>query len=285
MVALPLLIVLFIIILVLLLKPLYKVEKEALDLSGKITDDDNGNIFMLEQFLITYKREVQNQKDKDVLQKQAELNVLQNQINPHFLYNTLESIRGKALAQGDHEIALMTESLSSIFRYSISTGEDIVTLGEEIKNIESYFKIQQFRFDDRINLILDISEEDKDTCLMPKLTLQPLVENAIYHGLEQKLTGGEIRISLKKTSYNYIIKISDNGVGVKEGSLWEIQDKIKNISRSSLESRSGSGIALVNANSRIKLMFGETYGLSFYSTLGQGTDVEIILPSGEIQYE
>ena len=125
-----------------------------------------------------------------MLVKQAELNALQNQINPHFLYNTLECIRGKAMVQGAEQIANMTEALSAFFRYSISIQENLVTLEQELQNTKNYFLIQKYRFGNRFHLrIFLVEESEAGEYLMPKMTLQPIVENAIFHGLEKSEIG------------------------------------------------------------------------------------------------
>ena len=119
---------------------------------------------------------------------------LQSQINPHFLYNTLESIRGQAIVQGVSGIEKMVKAMADIFRYSITNKNAMVTLEEEIKNIDNYLNIQQFRFNNKFIVIKEL-EEDTLSCLIPKLTLQPLVENTIIHGLETKPGKGTIKIS------------------------------------------------------------------------------------------
>lgn len=139
------------------------------------------------------------QKNSEILMKVAEINNLQDQINPHFLYNTLEVIRGEALINGDKKVAEMTEALANYFRYNISRKETFVYLKDELKNICNYFKIQQHRFGDRISFEIvyhGIEEKDVQNCYIPKLILQPIVENSIYHGLEMKIGGGVIKIHI-----------------------------------------------------------------------------------------
>lgn len=126
-----------------------------------------------------------------ILNKQTELTALQSQINPHFLYNTLETIRGQALIDDNEEIAKMVEALSAFFRYSISRKGNLVTLRDELANIENYMLIQRYRFNNRFSMEVLIDEEDEEAFdfLIPRLIIQPVVENAIFHGLEEKLEG------------------------------------------------------------------------------------------------
>ncbi len=214
--------------------------------------------------------------------KQAEYLALQNQINPHFLYNTLEGIRSEALYAGIDGVARMTEALSSFFRYTISNVEHLVTLESELKNVRNYYIIQQFRFEDRLNMTVNIDNEDEAELLIakiPKLTLQPIIENSIYHGLEQKLGQGTVRIKVEGTKSRLIITVSDNGLGISEDKVKELNKKLRAVSIDDMQSdTSRGGIALTNVNSRIKLLFGDEYGLYIYSTLNEGTDVEITIP-------
>ncbi|MGN6712330.1 sensor histidine kinase [Anaerocolumna jejuensis] len=228
-------------------------------------------------------REMLNTKELiSASKKQAEYLALQNQINPHFLYNTLEGIRSEALCAGISEVARMTEALSSFFRYTISHVEHLVTLEEELNNVKNYFIIQQFRFEDRLSISIDTGSEEEEllSARIPKLTLQPVVENAIYHGLEEKLGKGIVRIKIEGTGKRLIITISDNGLGMPEEKVIALNKKLRAISLDGMkqEDTGKSGIALINVNSRIKLLFGDEYGLYIYSTQNEGTDVEITIP-------
>ncbi len=215
--------------------------------------------------------------------KQAQYLALQNQINPHFLYNTLEGIRGETLSAGLENVAKMTEALATFFQYTISKVENLVQLEDELTNVNNYYIIQRYRFGDRLNLSVEFEEQEGSeliTCRMPKLILQPIVENAIYHGIEQKVGNGKIRIRIESTPQRLIITISDNGVGMTEERLSEINAKLRGMSFDYVApaGQTTGGIAVVNVNSRIKLLFGEEYGICMYSTLNVGTDVEITLP-------
>lgn len=219
----------------------------------------------------------------DMNKRQAQYLALQNQINPHFLYNTLESIRGEALIAGLDSVADMTEALAKFFRYTITKVENLVTVEEELDNCETYFRIQKYRFGDRLNLHIKCEEEDEDTvmnCRIPKLTLQPILENSIIHGTEVKIGTGNLSIEFERTDKRLIVRISDDGVGMDEKTLARLNRRLGKNGSSVVYKDEGQkgGIALVNVNNRIHLLFGEEYGMHVYSVLGKGTDVEITIP-------
>lgn len=227
---------------------------------------------------------IDQDKRLDISQKQAQYLALQNQINPHFLYNTLEGIRSEALCEGVGVIAEMAEALSTFFRYTISNTDKLVTLEDELENIENYHVIQQFRFGDKISLNIEYGDEEQDRIMdilnlkLPKLVLQPVVENAVYHGLEPKLENGNIRIHIEQTEKRLVIRISDNGVGMEDYQVDEINRKLMGIRLDEEEREKKGGVALINVNNRIKLLFGEEYGMYLYSTRDAGTDVELTFP-------
>lgn len=213
--------------------------------------------------------------------KQAEYLALQNQINPHFLYNTLEAIRGDAMCAGMDSIAETTEALSIFFRYAITGVDNFVTLEEEIDNVENYFTIQHYRFEDKLKLEINYPEgEDVLQLKLPKLTIQPFVENAIFHGLEKKVQGGTVRIKIETTRRKLLIRIMDDGVGMEEEMVEQINSYFDQVAVSYVgeDKKRRGGIAMKNVNSRIKLLFGEEYGVHLYSTKNIGTDVSLTLP-------
>lgn len=216
--------------------------------------------------------------------KQAEFLALQNQINPHFLYNTLEAIRGDALCAGMDNIADITETLSVFFRYTITENSNLVTIREELDNVENYFKIQQYRFGEKLSIEVRICDEEENILRMqcPKLSLQPIIENAIFHGLERKREKGRISLMLELVDEDLHICISDNGVGIEEKKLAELKERLDRVSVGYIvedgEGKMG-GIALKNVCRRIKLLFGERYGIRMDSIVGIGTKVTLILPA------
>lgn len=219
----------------------------------------------------------------DLNKRQAQYLALQNQINPHFLYNTLESIRGEALIAGLDSVADMTEALAKFFRYTITKVENLVSVEEELDNCETYFWIQKYRFGDRLQLHIEYEEEEWDeimNCRIPKLTLQPILENSIIHGTELKVGTGNLCIRFERTEKRLIIHISDDGVGMDEETLRKLNRKLgKTIETfSAQEEEKQGGIALANVDNRIRLIFGDEYGIHVYSVPGSGTDVEITIP-------
>ncbi len=215
----------------------------------------------------------------DLNKRQAQYLALQNQINPHFLYNTLDSIRSEALIAGLDSLADMTEALATFFRYTISNVENLVTIEEELDNCRTYFRIQQYRFGDRLSLDIE-TDEGTENCLIPKLTLQPILENSIIHGTETKIGKGNTAICIRRTDLRILIEVKDNGVGMDEDTLERLNRRldagVEDLSRSDKEA---GGIALVNVNNRIHLLFGEEYGLHIYSLKNVGTTIEISLPA------
>ena len=214
--------------------------------------------------------------------RQAQYLALQNQINPHFLYNTLESIRSEALIAGLDSVADMTEDLAAFFRYTISKVENLVSVEEELQNCETYFRIQQYRFGPRLNLAIECDPDDRDEifcCRLPKLTMQPILENSIIHGTECKIGCGHLVIRLERTGNRLLIKISDDGVGMDHTTLAKMNERLEKSGRAFSDSEAKGGIALVNVNNRIHLLFGEEYGIRVFSVKGMGTDVEISLPA------
>lgn len=217
-------------------------------------------------------------------QRTLQQNLLLNQMNPHFLYNTLESIRGKAILDGNVQVADMVEALSAFFRYNVSYRSAIVTLADELNNVNEYLMIQNFRFVGRFRIEQRIDETiNPKTCCLPKLTLQPIVENAIVHGLESLEEGGLVTIRAMDLEGHLLISVSDNGVGMDEVALQRLCAELSDAQREEAEppmqsEGSSGGIALMNIQKRLQLFFGTEYGLRVYSMEGVGTTVEIMIP-------
>lgn len=199
----------------------------------------------------------------------AELELLQAQINPHFLYNTLDSIVILAENQREEDVANMVTSLSSFFRISLSRGKDIISLADERSHVTSYLQIQQIRYSDILKYEIDIPDELL-SCRVPKLVLQPLVENALYHGVKNRRGLGTIRITGEARGDDLVLKVSDNGAGMTPEQVQALQSGI-------YEDRH-TGLGLVNVHKRVRLYCGEKYGLSFESRQGVGTTVSVLLP-------
>lgn len=199
----------------------------------------------------------------------AELELLQAQINPHFLYNTLDSIVILAENHRVHDVVKMVTSLSVFFRNSLSKGRDKISLAAERDQVASYLEIQQIRYSDILSYEIRIPDELL-AFMVPKLILQPLVENALYHGTKNKRGIGRILIDGASLEGEMLLRVADDGAGMDEDQLRALQ--------AGLYEERHTGLGLVNVDKRIKLYCGEKYGLSFESALGKGTTVSVLLP-------
>ncbi len=198
----------------------------------------------------------------------AELRVLQAQINPHFLYNTLDTLLYKAYDTNDEDMITMIHSLSAFFRISLSKGKEIIPLEKELEHVKSYLKIQKIRFQDVLDYDFQIQAEDSLQVL--KLILQPLVENGIQHGIIPKMKPGIIHIRVTQQDENLVMEVEDDGVGMKEEQLGQLREELK-------KGTAKKSYGLINVNNRIRLLYGETSGISIDSREGNGTCVRIFL--------
>ncbi len=206
--------------------------------------------------------------------RKAELRTLQEQINPHFLYNTLDAIIWKAEAADKDEVIALTNALSDFFRISLSSGADWIPVGQERKHIEGYLKIQQTRYRDIMRYEIDIPEEICGFYVL-KLLLQPLVENALYHGIKIKRGGGVIRVKGRLVDDMLEFTVSDTGTGMTEESLRELKERMKKGQPSVSEGTGGFG--LVNVNLRIRLYYNQPEGLNIISGK-EGTSISFKVP-------
>lgn len=219
------------------------------------------------------------QKNAEILLKNAEINTLQNQINPHVLYNTLEVIRGESLLNGDRKTADMTASLANYFRYNISRKESFVFLQDELKNSRNYFNIQKNRYRDKISceiLYHDTDEHTVGRAYIPKLILQPIIENAIYHGLELKMGKGRIRIHITATEKNLKIMVEDDGLGMPQEKLDALNSDI--VEGKTEGNQKHNGVAIENIKKRLKLYWGDRAYLLAASEPGVGTQIHLSMP-------
>ena len=206
--------------------------------------------------------------------RKAELRTLQAQINPHFLYNTLDAIVWKAEAGEKDEVIHLTSALSDFFRISLSSGADWIPISQEKKHIEGYLKIQQTRYRDIMDYEIDIPDEIGDYYIL-KLLLQPLVENALYHGVKIKRGGGFIRVSGKVQDGLLVFSVKDTGLGMSPEQLADLKDRMKKGQPSVSEGNGGFG--LVNVNMRIRLYYNQTDDLMIESG-PEGTTVSFKVP-------
>ncbi|MEK3889538.1 sensor histidine kinase [Bacillus sp. FSL K6-3431] len=209
---------------------------------------------------------------KQITIKETEFKALQAQINPHFLYNTLESINWLAKSSGQQQISKMVESLGFLLRNSINLKEPLITVKEELEIIENYITIQSYRFVERLDFHIDV-DPSLIHARIPKLSLQPLVENAIHYGLETMIDPCSIQIRSVKNEKYIMLVVEDNGPGMDP-------DLLELVKSGAVKTR-GQGIGLTNIDERIKLSFGDQFGIHIESELNQGTKVFISLPYGE----
>ncbi|WP_397386313.1 sensor histidine kinase [Paenibacillus sp. RRE4] len=211
--------------------------------------------------------------------RRLELEALQAQINPHFLYNTLNSVvRMVGMSRNDEVITMIT-SLSRLFRISLSQGKTIITVREELEHARHYLTIQQMRFKNKFTFTIHADEQVLD-CLTLKLILQPLIENAIVHGIEYHMDEGRIEVHVQREEQILVFRITDNGVGMSEEQMEGLLS-----GRPVVKSGAGSGVAVRNVHDRIRHYYGERYGLEFASELEEGTTVWIRIPVQEEEKE
>lgn len=264
-----------------------KAESGQFDVSFDVkTNDEIGDLGRSFNSMINkINNLIQTVYETRILKKEAELNALQSQINPHFLYNTLQIIDMIAEDEGVEVISSVCRSLSRIFRYSINKGKEIVPLSSEIEHVKNYIYIQKLRFGNRFDVVYDIDESLLNKKII-KLVLQPLVENALLHGIEKKRGKCVIIISAEKSEDNINIYVKDNGVGIEPDVLEKIRASLnEEILHAQVEGFDAKSIGLKNVNARLKLYFGDKYGISIYSQLGQGTTIKMTLPSETFEKE
>lgn len=284
-VAITLIVTLFLLnrILTGVVKPLKKLEKYMVQVNPDnmdqrmeiLTDDEIGHLSMkfnqmMDRIRNLKEQVIEEQEDK----RKYELQALQAQINPHFLYNTLDSIIWMA-ETNDSNIVAMTEALAKLFRISLNKGNEEISLERELEHVKNYLIIQSMRYADKFTYEIS-AEPGVERCRTIKLILQPIVENCIYHGIKKKRGTGKITIRAYRREQNLIIEVSDDGCGMPEEICRKIlSDEIES------ENISGSGIGVKNVNERIQLRFGKKYGLSYSSEEGIGTTVTYVLPYNE----
>ena len=264
-------------------KPLKKLEKYMVQVNPDnmdqrmeiLTDDEIGHLSMkfnqmMDRIRNLKEQVIEEQEDK----RKYELQALQAQINPHFLYNTLDSIIWMA-ETNDSNIVAMTEALAKLFRISLNKGNEEISLERELEHVKNYLIIQSMRYADKFTYEISV-DPGVERCRTIKLILQPIVENCIYHGIKKKRGTGKITIRAYRREQNLIIEVSDDGCGMpKEICRKILSDEIES------ENISGSGIGVKNVNERIQLRFGKKYGLSYSSEEGVGTTVTYVLPYNE----
>ncbi len=243
-----------------------------------IADNEIGSLSKSFNIMTT---EIKNLMEKNIYEqkqkRRSELKALQSQINPHFLYNTLDSIIWMAEGNKTKEVVLMTSSLARLLRQSIGNENEVLTIEQEISYIENYLTIQKMRYKDKLEFEIDV-EKDIYNENIAKLILQPLVENAIYHGIKFKNTKCLLRIEGYSRENDIIIKIIDNGIGMSEEVLNHIFDEHKVNYKS-------NGVGVHNVQMRLQLYYGKNYGITYQSKEGEGTTATITIPKRVAQEE
>ncbi len=259
--------------------PLQKLKSGAEEIAGGNmnlrlhfkSEDEIGQLGNSFNYMTEQVQELLVKVDYEARKKQEyEFALLNEQVKPHFLYNSLDIITKLSEMNRSQEARRAIRRLADYYRNSLSDSKKIITIKQEIQIVEDYLELQRIRYKDLFTYEVQVDEEISQM-LIPKLTLQPLIENAIYHGLKYKEGAGELRVTGRKTEDQVILSVSDNGAGMSKSDLEDI-----------LQNQPEGHFGVYSVNHRIKLFFGEQYGIVIHSEVGVGTSVEVILPAKQI---
>lgn len=228
-----------------------------------------------DQMVVRIGELIEHIKEEQELKRKTELKLLQAQINPHFLYNTLDTIVWLAEGKRHQDVVDMITALSSFLRIGLNNGRDFITIREEAEHVNSYLQIQHFRYEDIMDYEIDFEEQIMEYSIL-KLTLQPIVENALYHGIKNCRKKGFLKITGRQENEDIFLRVEDNGIGMKPEELGKMQ-KLVSRGGEDVDLREGFGIA--NVAERIRLNFGGAYGLRIESEYGAGTSVTVRIPT------
>ncbi|KAI7247645.1 hypothetical protein KC345_g11942, partial [Hortaea werneckii] len=218
--------------------------------------------------------------------REAELRSLQAHIKPHFLYNTLDTIHWMARSKGAEDIAEVVQSLSKLFRLGLSKGSDIIPLSDELEHIVSYLKIQHVRYSSKLTYSIEVEPQLQELYVL-KLVLQPMVENAIYHGIKERRGPGHLSIEVVERENELYLTVRDDGAGIAPERLSMLKQRLEAVGKQEREhadteaplpDSTGSGYGILNVQARIRLTYGEPYGIMIESEPGAGTVVTIRHP-------
>ena len=272
----------------LLVKRMHQIEKGdiGITIENKREDEFGYMNKTFNRMSLEIKNLINTVYKKQIATKDAEIKALQAQINPHFLYNTLDSINWKAKINGVEEISEMVSALSSIIEANLNrNNENYITLNKEIEYINNYYLLLKKRYGKKINLVLDVEQETLN-CVIPKLIIQPIVENAVYHGLEMKVGSGTIHLKTSRNESRVLIEVIDDGIGIDGNTLDRLNKSLADADKDdsvSMEQGDGafisSSIGIINVHKRIRLLYGENYGLLITSRIAEGTSVTISIPA------
>lgn len=242
---------------------------------GMLAGSYNHMIQEIRQHIQALEEEKERVRQMEKQKRKAQLQALQAQINPHFLYNTLNMVTWRAVEIGDEPISIISTALGEYFRIGLSRGQEIISLKDELEHVRSYLEIQKIRYEEKLNYSFSVPE-DLDGLRVVKLTLQPLVENAIYHGIKEKCGSGNIQILVERRENTLTMTVSDDGIGLPEDKLRHINENL-----ASGRADSSSGYGIYNVNNRLRLYYGEEYGLRLERNQGQGIRSVVTLPAVE----
>ena len=242
---------------------------------GVLGQQFNKMLERIRNLLIMLVKEETIRKNEQIKRKDAELDALQMQINPHFMYNTLDLIRWNAMFEenGEGKVSKMLEKFSDFLRFNMVSASKLVSVDEEIRHVQSYAAVLQFKDGFHVEIIDNIKDKDILDCNIPKLTFQPIVENAVKHGIRCRGQNIQISIFARREGKDLVIQIRDNGSGIPENMLHQINERLKR------DEPAGNSIGLRNVNERIRLHFGNRYGIRLESREGSYTTVVIRIPS------
>lgn len=265
-----------------IVQPIGKLRKlmkraEAGDLSVQFESANQDEIGQLGRSFNNMIIEIRNLIDlvyeEQKSKREAELKILQAQIKPHFLYNTLDTIQWMAQERKADDVVVMIMALTNLFRIGLSKGRESIPVSEEMEHIRSYLFIQKSRYENKLNYEIYVEPEVSQEMVF-KLTLQPLVENAIYHGIKARRGKGHIQIKVHKVDDKLCLRVSDNGAGIPSTQLMELQAVLSGMNAG----KESLGYGLFNVHERIRLVYGDNYGVRINSTIGEGTQVEVWYP-------
>lgn len=265
-----------------LMAPIEKLREKMIDVQNGdlsvraevVYEDEMGDLTRtFNNMTAEMERLIEEDYKSKLLLRETEFKFLRAQINPHFLYNTLDSISWMASMHGDKDVSKMSVALGRILRWSISNTENLVELEEEIKNVEDYLSIQKIRYGQALSYTISVGEEAMKK-KVPKMILQPLVENALIHGLETKSENKKVLI-VADVKENYLaLSIRDNGVGMS-------RERIEEVLTGRVKQKKQHGVGVFNVHQRIQMHYGGNYGVRIVSEIGKGTEIRIILPLEE----
>lgn len=247
-------------------------KRESIDEIGQLTSEFNRMTLQIGSLINdVYVADIK-EKNMELEHRYAQLNALQSQINPHFLFNALETIRMRSIIKKEMETAKIIHNMAKIFRSSLTWKRDKVALKEEVEFISCFLEIQKYRFADRLEYNISVNQQ-AEKCLVPKLIYLPFVENACIHGIEKVKQGGQVNITIDVQDDQLHFHISDNGAGMSE------EQRIKIYSYLTENSDLGERIGVQNVLYRLKLIYGDQFHFDLSSTNGNGTSIHIILPA------